>query len=285
MMTNIKYIKDEELRKLQLVLLDAMVEVDRVCRKNGIKYSIAFGSLLGAVRHKGFIPWDDDIDICMTRENYDKFAKIAYQMNQRICTFQDNDNDPEYPWGYGKIRRTGTSYIRLGHEHLKHRDGMFIDVFPMDDIPQNPILIRLHMMLCYVLRKITYAKVGCKTEKSVFWRLWYKLISLIPTRVPHWIASKLRTKKNDHTSNRAHMWFFTSDAIERGELPLKEACGFKKSWLTDLVDIEFEGHSFLSTREFYDCLAWSYGENFMTPPPANERHTHAPCSDYSFGNL
>lgn len=285
MAVNIKYIKGAELRKMQLVLLDAMVEVDRVCRANDIQYCIAFGTLLGAVRSGGYIPWDDDIDICMTRENYDRFAKVANQLNHDICFFQDNDNDPEYPWGYGKIRRSGTSYIRVGQEHLKHKDGMFIDLFPMDDVPTNPLMIRLHLWLCFVLRKITYAQIGWRNEKSAVWRAWYKVVSFIPVRCSHKIASLLRNSRNNKTPNRAHMWYIVPDAILRGHLPLREACGFKKSWLTDLVEMDFEGHKFYATREYRDCLAWSFGDDFMIPPPMNERESHAPCSDYSFGKL
>ena len=135
-MQSIKYITGDELRRLQLMLLDCIVEIDRVCRANNIRYCIAYGTLLGAIRNKGFIPWDDDADIVMTREEYDKFARVADQLNPDICFFQDNDTEATYPWGYGKVRRSGTTYIRAGQEHLKHRTGFMMDIFPMDDLPK-----------------------------------------------------------------------------------------------------------------------------------------------------
>ena len=127
-MQNAKIIAGEDFRKLQLLELDLLIELDRICRENHITYQIWAGTQLGAVRHKGFIPWDDDADVVMLREEYEKFREVSDQLNPDICFFQDHYNDPEYRWQYGKLRRTGTKYIRLGQEHIKCRTGVFIDV-------------------------------------------------------------------------------------------------------------------------------------------------------------
>ncbi len=281
-MKEIKYIRGEELRKLQLILLDCLSEVDRVCRANNIRYCIAFGTLLGAVRHKGFIPWDDDIDVAMTREEYNKFVKVADQLNPEICFFQDHDNDPEYPWGYGKVRRTGTVYIRQGQEHLKHKTGFMMDIFPLDDLPQSAIGTYLFGSVCFILRKMTYAQVGWRSERSWFWRGWYKLLSFIPVDVPLWIAKKIRCEHNNNTPNRCHHMFISYGA--RKVTPGKEGFGLKKEWLTDVTEYEFEGRKFYGMRDYDAALTWQVGD-YMTPPPVSEREPHAPCSDYSFGNL
>ena len=130
-----KEIKGEDFRKMQLTELDMLVEFDKVCRKYNINYVLFGGSLLGAVRHRGYIPWDDDADIGMLREDYETFKKHKDEMNPNICFFQDHDTDHEYRWEYGKLRRTGSTYVRVGQEHLKCKTGIFVDVFPMDDIP------------------------------------------------------------------------------------------------------------------------------------------------------
>ena len=90
-----------QLRKMQLLELEMLVEFDRVCHIYNIKYSILGGTMLGAVRHRGFIPWDDDADIGMLREEYEKFKLIADKLNPQICFFQDHTTDSEYRWGYG----------------------------------------------------------------------------------------------------------------------------------------------------------------------------------------
>ena len=122
-------IKGVDLRRLQLVQLELLDELDRVCRKNGIPYMLDGGTMIGAVRHKGFIPWDDDIDVAMLREDYERLKGVQSDFDSGKCFFQDDSTDPEYRWGYGKLRRKGTSFIRLGQEHLKQKDGVFIDIF------------------------------------------------------------------------------------------------------------------------------------------------------------
>lgn len=283
-MKEIKYIKGDELRHLQLVLLDCLLEVDRVCRANDIRYVIGFGTLLGAVRHGGFIPWDDDVDVVMTRENYDKFARVADQLNPQICFFQDNATDKEYPWGYGKVRRTGTTYIRHGQEHLKHRSGMMIDIFPMDDLPQTLTGMRWFYARCVVLRKLTYARVACKSASSALARFGFSLMRLVPIRLVHWLARQMQTKHNDQTPNRAHMMFFEPDGFRIAGNSPTERYGWDKRWLTELTEYEFEGHKLFGPKDYAACLQWSFGPDFMTPPPTADRESHAPCSDYSFGD-
>lgn len=86
-----------------------LVDFDRVCRKHGISYVIFTGTLLGAVRHKGFIPWDD-ADIGILREDYEKFKKVSSELNPEICYFQNHETDPEYRWEYGKLPKA-ISYL------------------------------------------------------------------------------------------------------------------------------------------------------------------------------
>lgn len=98
-MKQVKVIEGEDFRRMQLLELDMLVEFDRVCRAHGIAYTICGGTLLGAVRHKGYIPWDDDADIAMLREDYERFRSVAHEMDPSICFFQDHLSDPEYRWG------------------------------------------------------------------------------------------------------------------------------------------------------------------------------------------
>ena len=95
----------EELREVQLVELELLCEVDRVCRKCGINYRIVAGTMLGAVRHNGFIPWDDDADVGFLREEYEQFRKACEtELDTSRFYFQDHRNTPGYRWGYGRSR-------------------------------------------------------------------------------------------------------------------------------------------------------------------------------------
>ena len=107
--------KKEDLDKIKQVEMEVMDYISKICKKYDITYYLYFGSLLGAIRHKGFIPWDDDADVAMLREDYERFKREAMKdLNPEICFFQDHTTDPEYRWGYAKLRRTGTKYIREG---------------------------------------------------------------------------------------------------------------------------------------------------------------------------
>lgn len=273
-------IQGDDLRRMQMLLLENIKEVDRVCRKNNIKYVIGFGTLLGAVRHKGFIPWDDDADICMTREEYEKFKKVQNQLDSNICFFQDNSTEKEYPWGYGKIRHANTTYIRLGQEHLKHRTGMMIDIFPMDDIPKSLLGMKLFESVGFLLRKMTYSHVAYKNVTSLGKRFIYRAMSLLPMRFPHHISRLLQHKLNNNSMNRAHMIFYPPFGLKHNIIPQIEKYGWKKSWLTDIAEYEFEGCNFWGPRDYNGCLRWCYGKDYMTPLPPNEREPHVPCSSY-----
>ena len=108
------HLSKKELRDVQLIELEMLIEVDRICRKCGIKYCISAGTMLGAVRHGGFIPWDDDADVAFLRPEYEKFRKACEtELDTDKFYFQDYRNTKGYRWGYGKLRRKGTEFIRL----------------------------------------------------------------------------------------------------------------------------------------------------------------------------
>ena len=195
-MKSIKYLTPEQFRKMQLTELDMLVDFDRVCRKNNINYVLFGGSLIGAVRHKGYIPWDDDADIAMLREDYDCFKKCINELNPEICFFQDHDTDPDYRWGYGKLRRTGTKYVRVGQEHLKCKTGIFVDVFPLDDVPKHLMGQILQDWHCFFLRKILWSEVA-KNNMTGFWRIWFTILSKIPLSIRIAAGERLDLRQKD----------------------------------------------------------------------------------------
>lgn len=284
-MGEIKELSPEEFRQMQLLQLDMLVELDRVCRENNINYTIFGGTLLGAVRHKGYIPWDDDADVAMLREDYDKFKKITDQLNSEICYFQDHDTDPEYRWGYGKLRRTGTTYVRVGQEHLKCKTGVFIDVFPMDDIPHSTIGQMLNDFYCFCLRKILWSEVGkYSTSEDGIHRLYYKIVSHIS---PSWVfkrVEKIAEKSRNSSTNRVRTLLFpaTGKLYRKRENSLKTRYGMPKEWFLDLQEYEFEGKKLMGTRDYDTILKYIYND-YMKLPSEDKRDPHAPVSSYFFG--
>lgn len=282
-MANAIDITGKEFRRMQLIQLDLLIELDRVCRKHGINYVISCGSLLGAVRHKGYIPWDDDADIAMTREDYEKFKCVTSDLNPQICFFQDHTTDREYRWGYGKLRRTGTKFIRAGQEHIYCKTGVFIDIFPLDDVPQNTLCQMLQDFHCFCLRKILWSEVG-KYQAKGFWKIWFSLLSHISV---DWVYKQLKpyvNKSNNRTDNYVRVLLFPSFGKLYRKAPLKLRYGFPKKWLLERAEYEFEGHMLYGIKDYNSFLSFMYGD-YMKLPPENKRNPHAPVSSYDFAGL
>ena len=125
-------------RKLQLKILDIVKDIDDVCKKNNIEYYILYGSALGAIRHKGFIPWDDDFDIGMTYDNYVKFLEVCeQQLDKNKYYVQTPDKEEDYYLSFSKIRDITTTLIEEGNKDIDIVRSIYVDVFPIVGCPDN----------------------------------------------------------------------------------------------------------------------------------------------------
>lgn len=275
----------DEFRRLQLIQLDMLIEFDALCRRHKIPYTIFGGTLLGAVRHGGYIPWDDDADIAMLREDYERFKRVAGELDHSICYFQDHDTDPEYRWGYGKLRRTGTSFVRAGQEHLKCRTGVFVDVFPLDDVPRQLPLQFLFDRIFFVARKIQWAEVG-RLDRSVprLERIIYKALACIPLSVPFGMIGMAARRSSKASPNPVRILSFTSSGKAYFKHPIRQRYSDPKEWFLHLVDYEFEGVRLLGMRDYDAYLTRLYGD-YMKPPEEAAREPHSPVSSYDFGTI
>lgn len=279
-MGTVKYLTPEEFRRMQLIQIPLIQEVDRVCRKHDIRYTISCGTLLGAVRHKGYIPWDDDADITMLREDFEKFRKVAGEMDPDIAFYQDHYNDPEYLWEYPKVRRTGTTFVRVGQEHIKCKSGVAIDIFPLDDVPQSVIgQIFQDIDLC-LLRKILYSRVGKVNNKGIK-KLWYQFLSLFSVDYVYRRVEKYASKSSNSSPNRVRLLLFKSFGKLYTKHPLKERYSMPKEWFLNRAEYEFEGLKFYGIEDYDAFLKYMY-DDYMTLPPEDKRQPHAPVSEYNF---
>ena len=136
------YTVSKEMKKVWAVELDLLSEFQRVCKLHDLKYSVCGGTLLGAIRHKGFIPWDDDIDVMMMRDEYEKLCKLADEFKHPYF-FQTEETDPGSLRGHAQLRNSETTGILKRELKFKRpfNQGVFIDIFPLDNCP--PILLFL----------------------------------------------------------------------------------------------------------------------------------------------
>lgn len=278
-------IEGKELRRLQLIQLDMLTEFDALCRRRGIPYTIFGGTLLGAVRHGGYIPWDDDADIAMLRDDYERFKSFASELDESICYFQDHDTDAEYRWGYGKLRRTGTTFVRAGQEHFSCQTGVFVDVFPMDAVPRSLAGQAFVDLQFFFLRKILWSAVGkISPSATPVERAVYRLLSKISPNIVFARLNKWIAKHRCSEALRVRTLLFPSTGKLYIKNPLRERYSMPKEWFTDLSEYEFEGHKLMGVRDYDRVLTYIYGD-YMKLPPESERAAHAPVSSYDFAGF
>lgn len=258
--------KQNELDKIHKIQLDMLAELNRICRKYGIKYIVSGGTLLGAVRDGKFIPWDDDIDVRMDKAEYIRFAKACEKdLDKEKYFFQDHNTDPNYPWYYGKMRYVHSCYTRAGQEHLNMQNGIFIDIMPADGLPNNAWLRKKIIAAVFILKKFLYAEVGYVAEQNLFKRFIYKIMNAIPKKYIFGMLEKISKHYMDQKYNNVTSYSFV-------KLGQKEYT--KRSWHYDCIEIPFEGLLVYAPRAYHEWLTMTYGEDYMTPPPITERVGH-----------
>lgn len=253
---------DKELKRLHEIQLDMLSEVKRICNQNNIKYSLIGGTLLGAVRHKGYIPWDDDADVGMLREEYEKFRSVCEtDLNTKKYYFQDDRNTKEYRWGYGKLRRKDTLFLRENQEHLKFGQEIFIDIFPIDYAPDYMLLRKSHAFHCFCIRKVLWAPVGEIVENNWYKKLIYKMLSKIS-------KEKIYNHYYKYIDSRK-----PGKTVRINLFPTHKPYGFPIKYFEDLIEVEFEGQIFMGSKYFDAYLKMKYND-YMELPPLEERKVH-----------
>ena len=264
------------LPKVQTVLLEIAREIKRVCEENHIRYFLYRGTFLGAVRHQGFIPWDDDMDFAMLREDYEKFRRIAPQkMDPRFC-FQDWHTDPEYAHPFGKVRMRGTRYVEAKCRPLEE-NGFYVDIYPLDFAPQQEQARRklarqqLHLYRVKLMksRYTTWMEGDRVILKKRIGYLLYQFIALFVSQ-----------KKLIETYERISRQPESDTLYEQSALPISYY--FPASWYEASRDYPFAGCSFPGPQDADSCLSRLYG-NYMELPPEGQRENRHQIMEMDFG--
>lgn len=262
-------IDNETLRKIQLVQIELLQEVDRICKKCNIHYNIIAGTMLGAVRHGGYIPWDDDADVALLRDEYERFrVACETELDTERFYFQDDRNTSGYRWGYGKLRRKDTLFLREHQEHMPYEQGIFIDIFPLDGVPDNYFMRSVKNFECFCVRKILWSKVGKIADRNYLKRVWFGFLDKIPEERILSYYHKMISKANIKETKMVRILMFPTP---------NKSWGYKRYWYEDSKDTIFEGITFKGIKEYDEYLSFKFG-NYMELPPEEKRKVH-PVSD------
>lgn len=259
LLTIMKQITDiKELRQIQIGILD---EIVRICDKNGIKYSLSSGTLLGAVRHKGYIPWDDDIDLYMMRSEYKRFVECFNSQAQISFKLLSPDISENYIYLFGKVIDQRT--IMQEDEIPGFQIGVYVDIFPIDYVPEGRIVRDWYYLRLHLIKKLWKCKAidHCYLKsKTAYYFYRYSPISLK-------VVERILNRKffNGKTTN------YVCNLTEWKRLSPHRY--FSTSLFDNLTKIEFEGKSYSAFCDYNSYLSNTYG-NYMNLPPLEERTIH-----------
>ena len=264
-----KSINEKERRLIQQSAFEILCVFRRLCEVNNLTYYLTAGTLLGAVRHKGFIPWDDDIDVAMPRQDFNRLSNLCVEQLPDGYYYQDGDTEENYPFFFAKIRRDHTEVYEPTLAEVSIRKGHYIDIFPLDYCPKSPVAA---IRFFKIIALITWAYQG-KVDSSYvcgytkpYAKLAFRLLKVIP------LFHLRRLRK------------LTCRFFAQGKTEGKCLCTvggahgypaetYDPTWFRETVMLPFEGQEFSAPVGWHELLTNMYGD-YMTPPDESERQGH-----------
>lgn len=259
----------KDLGELKLIELDIMKKIHIFCEENNIEYYLAYGTLIGAIRHNGFIPWDDDIDIFMNRENYNKFIQrfesFAVKNNLSLAS---NKTKPHMCRAFAKVCDTRTIQYEPKYKDKDPR-GVFVDIWPLDGYPKNFVHRFLHkqvVLMLFILLMASLTNIEYISKEQKLKRMLIKLCSNFDSEK---ILKKFERRIKKYS-------FDTSEYVFCIDTRTKY---FKRKWFDNKILVKFEDTKFWAPSGYDEFLTTRYGK-YMEYPPVEEQKPHHVIDTY-----
>ena len=259
-----KKIELEELKKIEL---EVLCEIHKICQEQGIRYSLAEGTLIGAVRHKGFIPWDDDIDIFMPRPDYDRFIEYC-RTNEAPFDIICAETNDKYKYLFAKAMAKNTIIIEEYSNSDDIEMGIYVDIFPVDGLADTYEGAKKEFSKTSFKRELLVAKNWTKYQRSKT-RSWiYEPIRFAFFVLSRFVSAKKLIKSLNKRLKRNSFEEKAYSACVMSAYRQKEI--MEADIFKEYVDVEFEGKTFKMFKNYHSCLSNIYG-NYMELPPEEKR--------------
>lgn len=240
--TTCNYQTPDEMKRVWDVQLDLASKFSEVCQRHGLRFWLDGGTLLGAVRHKGFIPWDDDIDLIMMRDDYDRLNRIASEEFTEPYFWQTTYSDTGFFCGHAMLRNTQTTCIGPDEHDAPYCRGISIDIFVLDGVPDNPVAYALHRLAAKAINQATRFSIRKNMSK----------------KVQKWLFGCYEGLFRMNSVNRSRHIGLISWRYRHHEV-------LDKSYYDQTVMLEFAGKQFPAPAMYHQLLSNYYGNDYMTP--------------------
>ena len=256
---------EAEKKKLQQLILLIAKEIARICDKYNIDYYLDGGSMLGAVRHKGFIPWDDDFDIAMKRSDFERFLQVCEkELDKNKYFLQTEWSEKNYCFSFAKVQLIGTHFIEEFSKDADVKHGIFADIFPYDNLPDTSRKQRWVLWKNHLLKNMLWTKCGYGTEEHKG-KLSYKVFKILGLPFSIEFMKKKRYALITQNNKKDTKVCFPSD-YPRTKI--------QNNWFTKPVNYVFESEKFKGFEKYDDFLRTRYGD-YMKLPDEKDRVVHS----------
>lgn len=262
-----KDFSEKIIQGLKDVQKEIVVEIDRICRENGLRYYLAYGTLLGAIRHNGFIPWDDDIDVMMPYDDMIKFAQVFEEKGDKSRFFyQSPETDEEYGLVISRLCRNDTFLLEETFKDRNIHHGIFVDIYPLFGVEEG--YFSRKMQIFRAMKRALYVYDEAPKHKGSLMTIGSKIMLGLKTKAGKKRAAKKLTEKLAKKS------FDESEKVADLSSGLNSMCrAFEKKWFGEGKEHVFEDLKLLIPENFHEILSSIYGD-YMQLPPVEKRQFH-----------